>query len=873
MSARRFADCLTLAVVCLLAHGELRGAPIVCLVCPPLAFEIVEGLPDKKTWDFEVAEPTTRFTAFAFALSSLPKKYNSTGVIDDRAAPFLVRGTAKLELSKGEYRLLLRARGAARLSLDGKVVLETKFRVPSADGHGAVPELASVREPGLALLPAENQEQLATIELDGQPHEFRLETIVGDQKLRPELGEISVSIAGPGLASPADEPSFLLLAPSPAIPLSQPRWAEYKRANRAWLAQFDTQTRRGLAAQHDAYWKRRHEIARRYLQEQPLTAVPDGSDKNGELSPVDRFLTMGERGDGPAFTPLVDDFAFLRRVSLDTVGAIPTPSEIAAFMNDNSRDRRARAVDRLLEDPRWADHWTSYWQDVLAENPGILKPELNNTGAFRSWIYESLLDNKPLDRFATDLVMMEGSKVYGGPAGFGMATQNDAPMAEKAHVLAKAFLAVELKCARCHDAPFHPFKQKDTFSLAAMLDRKPQKLPKTSTVPVVEGGRVPLVSISLKPGERIEAAWPFDSLVVAELPDGLLQDDDDDRERFAAILTSPANRRFAEVIVNRVWTRYIGWGLASSVDDWHDAERRYPELLEFLARDFVQHGYDFKHLARTILQTRLYQSQVVASATAEVGSADTSEALGPARRRMSAEQIVDSLFLAVEKPFNSEELTFDPAGRSPANAFGNLGHPRRAWQFTSLSNERDRPALSMPVAQSVVDVLVAFGWRESRQNPLTLRDEEANVLQPLMLANGVVGARVASLSDDSAITALALIDQPPEALVQAVYLRLLTRAPRSDEEQTFVELLNDGYATRRTGADEAATVKAANRDRRTAVAWSNHHDPEATRLKIEMERATRAGDPPTVRLETDWRERMEDMVWALVNSPEFLFVP
>jgi hypothetical protein len=878
MFARRCAPFVAIVAVCWLGGAQQsRAEPIICppldSLNHPVAFEIVEGLPDKKTWDFDDAEPTAQFRARVFALADLPKKYSSKGVIADRAAPFLVRGAARLELSKGEYRLLLRARGAARVLLDGEVVVETNYRVPSDNGHGAVPELTSVREPGLALLPAENQEQLTTIELDGQPHEFRMEAIVGDQKLRPELGEISVSISGPGQESAADEPSFKLLAPSPAIPLSEPRWAEYKRANLVGLAQLDTNTRRSLAAQHDTYWQRRHEIARTYWQDQPATAVPEVVEKSGELSPVDRFLMAGKPGERREFTPLLDDFAFLRRVSLDTVGTIPTPSEIAAFMNDTNPDRRARAVDRLLEDPRWADHWTSYWQDVLAENPGILKPELNNTGAFRWWIYEALLDNKPIDRFATELVMMEGSTVYGGPAGFGMATQNDAPMAEKAHVLAKAFLAVELKCARCHDAPYHPFKQEDTFSLAAMLDRKTQKLPKTSTVPVVEGGRRPLVSISLKPGEKIDAAWPFETLVGADLPDGLLQDGDDEREQFAALLTSPANGRFAEVIVNRVWTRNIGWGLVSSVDDWHDAERQYPELLDYLARDFVEHGYDLKHLARTILQSRLYQSQAVEVASNDEESVDTRGPLGPARRRMSAEQIVDSLFLAVEKPFNSEELTFDPAGRSPAKAFGNLGHPRRAWQFTSLSNERDRPALSMPVAQSVVDVLVAFGWRESRQNPLTLRDEEANVLQPLMLANGVVGARVTSLSDDSAITALALGDQPLEALVQTVYLRLLTRPPRSDEERLFVELLTDGFATRRSGADESVSRKAADQDRRSAVAWSNHLSPEASRLKLEMERAARAGDPPTARLEADWRERMEDMVWALVNSPEFVFAP
>ncbi len=893
MSTKRFGLLLITLAACWIAAPNLSLAgPIFCPPAEwlnhPIAFEIIEGIPDKKSWDFEAGQPTTRFRARAFALADVPKKYTSKGLIADRATPFLVRGTASLQLTKGTHRLLLRARGAARLLLDGNVVLETRFRVPSDNGHGAVPELQAVPEPGLALLPAENQERLTTIELDGEPHEFTLEIIVGDQKLRPELGEISVSISSserepsfdepsfdePSFDEPSfDEPSFKLLAPNPVIPLSPEQWTEYKRAAEDRIARLDAQTRRALAAQHDPYWKGRHDAARRYWQAQPTAPVSDSAQNDGDVTNVDRVLLAGERGNGRTFAPIVNDFAFLRRVSLDTVGTIPTPSEIADFLNDAKPDRRARAIERLLDRPGWADHWTSYWQDVLAENPGILKPELNNTGAFRGWIYESLLDNKPFDRFATELVMMEGSVKYGGPAGFGLATQNDAPLAEKAHVLAKAFLAVDLKCARCHDAPYHPFKQEDTFSLAAMLDRKPQKLPKTSTVPVIEGRRVPLVTISLKAGESIEPRWPFASLAGVELPEGVLRDAEDERERFAAILTSPANRRFAEVIVNRMWTRYVGWGLVSSADDWHEADRRYPELLTYLARDFVEHGYDLKHLAKRILNSRLYQSEASAIGPEQERSNGGAIPLGPARRRMSAEQLVDSLFLAVEKSLESEELTFDPAGRSPAKAFGNLGHPRRAWQFTSLSNERDRPALSMPVAQSIVDLLVTFGWRESRQNPLTIRDEEANVLQPLMLANGVVGARVATLSDDSALTALALRNQPVEALVQAVYLRLLSRMPRVDEEQMFVDLLTEGFATRRVEVVGNALAQSNEPDSRTAVAWSNHLSPEATRLKLEMERAARAGDPPTARLESDWRERMEDMAWALVNSPEFVFVP
>src|SRR5262249_20142563 len=133
----------------------------------------------------------------------------------------------------------------------------------------------------------------------------------------------------------------------------------------------------------------------------------------------------------------------------------------------------------------------------------------------------------------------------------------------------------------------------------------------------------------------------------------------------------------------------------------------------------------------------------------------------PARRRMTAEQVVDSLFAAAGKEIRAEELTMDPEGRRPVTEMQNLGVPVRAWQFTSLSNERDRPALSLPVAQSVVDVLTSFGWRESRQNPLTVREEVSTAVQPMIVANGVVGTRIIRFSDDSALTELALLEPSP----------------------------------------------------------------------------------------------------------------
>ncbi len=560
----------------------------------------------------------------------------------------------------------------------------------------------------------------------------------------------------------------------------------------------------------------------------------------------------------------VDDLTFLRRLALDTVGTVPTPEEIANFLADPPDGRREQAIDRYLQDDRWADHWVSYWQDVLAENPSILKPALNNTGPFRWWIHEALLDNKPMDQFARELIRMEGSAFGGGPAGFGLASQNDVPMAAKAHVIGTAFLGVEMKCARCHDAPYHSSRQADLFSMAAMLARKPVVVPKSSSVPQASlEGRKALIQVTLKPGSEVKPDWPFPSM--HQHPGGSFGDDTG--EQLAFMVAGPGNWRFAEVMVNRLWKQLLGRGIVEPVDDWEHGVNSHPQLLRYLAQEFVQSGYDFKALARLIFTSQTYQREVSAAAS---GEALDLFAVGR-RRKLSSEQIVDSLFQISGKPLGAEQLCMDPDGGRDAKTMLNLGHPTRAWEFVSLSNERDRPALAMPRAQSVVDVLSVFGWRNSRPNPLTEREELPNVLQPALLANGAMTRRITGLSDDSALTALCL--QPhasAESLTEALFQRILTRPPTSGERREFADWLRAGFESR---VIETANVSTDPESRHRHVSWSNHLSPEATLIKQAQERETREGDPPTVRLEADWRERAEDVVWALINTPEMIFVP
>ncbi|MFP6762825.1 MAG: DUF1553 domain-containing protein, partial [Planctomycetaceae bacterium] len=343
----------------------------------------------------------------------------------------------------------------------------------------------------------------------------------------------------------------------------------------------------------------------------------------------------------------------------------------------------------------------------------------------------------------------------------------------------------------------------------------------------------------------------------------------DSREELAARITSPRNRRFAQSIVNRLWQRYLGRGLIEPVDDWQSAEPSHPELLAWLGHELVSSGYNLKHIARLILNSHTYQRSIGEPSAAP----DASLFASPARRRISAEQLVDTLFTVSGKRFRAGDMNIDHDASRELKQSINLGIPRRAWMFSSASNERDRPSLALPFAQPFITTLETFGWRSSRQNPLTVREDAATLLQPAILANGVLGRRYTRLSDDSAFTILALRDQPLTDLIRKVYERTLTRPPASEERAIFVELLGIGYENRIDRTQLNAPLPVLPGVRRTGVGWSNHLQGEASDVQIAAEEYVRNGDPPTRKLRPEWRERFEDMLWTLMNSPEFVFIP
>lgn len=834
-------------------------------------------------WPMVPSTPLVRYEQSALAIARIPPPYGKGGVRRDWRGPARLIATTEIQLPSGVGEWMLRAGGLSRLWVDDTIVAETPAHLGPTSGHGKVVPYPG-DDPWVRPIRMGHHQQTAKHAWSGGKAVVALETMIGGKGLRYEPGEIIVAYRrGAG-------DRWEIVSPDQPIPLTDQAWRDHVAKHDQEIQRVEDQQRKLAASKEDEFWTNRHEHARRFVTELPEIALPEielpvseheGNQGSAQLSAIDRLIVarLEQAGRQDEVTEQTSDEEFLRRLYLDCVGVVPSLDEIDAFaaMKGDCATRRGKVIDRALEDPRWADHWTAYWMDVLAENASMLKPSLNNTGPFRWYLYDMMRDNVAVDRWVTGLIRMRGSELFGGPAGFAMAADNDVPMAAKAHVAVSAFLAVNMKCARCHDAPYHDWTQRDLFSLAAMLQRGAIEVPASSTVPVTffedqhEGES--LITSSLSPGQAIEPSWPLASYTTRAiiLPQHVSVEGDpltnDSRQLLAYQLTRVENRQFAKTIVNRIWQRMMGEAIVHPVDDWEGAAASHPKLLDYLSRELAGNGYDVKHVIRLILNSDAYQRR---SVDRPIERDETLRLFAsPRARRMTAEQIVDSMHAVIGRPMDADELTFDPEARMKPTAQNNLGLPRRAWELTSLSNERDRPALTLPSSAAVAECMEAFGWTGSRQEPINHRQTAANVIQPGILANGLLSIQLTRLTDDDQLTQMAIESKSVDELVERLFLRFLTRRPTDKERTQFVQLLSEGFEDR--VREFPAVVETPVRE--PYVSWANHLHPEATEVRLRQSARLRLGPSPSVWLRPQWRERLEDVTWAMINAPEFQFIP
>ncbi|MFM8271168.1 MAG: PSD1 and planctomycete cytochrome C domain-containing protein [Gemmata sp.] len=471
--------------------------------------------------------------------------------------------------------------------------------------------------------------------------------------------------------------------------------------------------------------------------------------KPGREHPIDRILDAYFEANKLKPPEALDDAAFVRRVYFDLIGLPPAADELGAFVNDTATEKRTGLVAKLLGEERaYADHWLAFWNDAL-------RNEYKGTGyidggrkQITAWLYRSLLENKPYDRFARELIA-PGPESEGFAKGIkwrGEVNASQVVELQFSQNVGQVFFGANLKCASCHDSFIDSWKLADAYGLAAVIADKPLAVHRCD-----------------KPtGATAKAQFLFPEIgtIDASAPKAKRL------EQLAALVTHPDNGRFTRTMSNRVWHRLMGRGLVHPVDvmgnkPWSE------DLLDHLAVYLAENGYDLKKLVGHIATSHAYRSKAVPLVHEP---ADGYVFRGPELKRLSAEQFTDTIWM----------LT----GTAPAKQSA-------AFQGSLPPFPATTPKERQFVRTTLVDCdpLMRSLGRPNREQVVTSRPDQLSTLQALDLANGQI--LTTTLDRGAANILKAQPKATPEELADFVFVRALSRKPTAAERDAAKKLLGD----------------------------------------------------------------------------------
>ncbi len=471
-----------------------------------------------------------------------------------------------------------------------------------------------------------------------------------------------------------------------------------------------------------------------------------------DANPIDRIVAawfLENEAESPA--PL-DDAAFLRRVSLDLIGLPPSPEELAAFLADDSPDKRGKAIaDLLARHEDYADHWLTFWNDLLRnayDGTGFIT---GGRKRITGWLYGALLSNQPYDAFVRELVAPtpESEGFIEGIQWRGSVNASQTRAIQFSQNVSQVFLGINMKCASCHDSFVDQWKLKDAYSLAAIYSDEPLELNRCD-----------------KPtGETALAAWIYPELgeIDAKAPR------DERLRQLAALITHPENGRTARTLVNRLWQRLMGRGIVDPVDAM-DTEPWNSDLLDYLASYLVEKDYDLKAVLALIVSSRIYQSESVI-----VGDGLGRVAFrGPIMKRLTAEQFIDCV----------REVT----GSWPQAPSGGEKGPLTLEAVAKARGLKAWDGRPVRAALQELDPFQSALGRPNRDQVVSSRPDQVSTLEAIHLANG---PEFASMLREGA-RALLATSKPVGELVDRVYLAAFSRNPDPDERSLAIGMLSQG---------------------------------------------------------------------------------
>lgn len=447
-------------------------------------------------------------------------------------------------------------------------------------------------------------------------------------------------------------------------------------------------------------------------------------------------------------SPLCDDATFVRRAFLDCTGTLPSVDETVAFINSTEPNKREQLVDRLLGltgDPnldiyneQYSAFWTLKWSDLIRNTSNKLGEQ--GMWALHNWIRDSFRANMPFDQFVRELVTGKGSIYSNGPANYFRINQNAADLTESTSQL---FLGIRMECAKCHHHPFEKYSQADYYGFAAFFSRVGTKNSEEFGL----FGRETVVMV--RPSG--ESRHPRTGKNMPPTPlDGEPTDHPLDRRlALADWLTSPENEYFAKSVVNRYVSYLLGRGLVEQVDDMRSTNPpTNVALMDALAKDFVEHKFDLKHLVRTIMTSRLYQLD---SQPTESNASDDRFYSHFRVKRLSAETLLDTI----------DQVT------GVQTKFRNLPLGTRA--------------IELPDAEYPNYFLNTFAKPRRASVCECERSQDESLSQALHTLNGDIVA--AKIADKNGLLAKLIADESksPDEIFDQLYLTALCRYPTDEE--------------------------------------------------------------------------------------------
>lgn len=516
-------------------------------------------------------------------------------------------------------------------------------------------------------------------------------------------------------------------------------------------------------------------------------AVPQGS-------PVDNFPPSKNFIDEAVFANLkelgippsavCDDSTFIRRVSLDIAGRLPTTEEVTSFQQDNSNTRRENVVERLLMSGEYADFFANKWTAMLKNRRDDASDIISNF-AFYSWVRDNLLSNKPYDAMVRELLAATGTVIANPPVAWYKRVKDPKQQLED---VAQLFLGVRMQCAQCHHHPFERWSQDDYYSMAAFFSQVGRKPTATRGEDMIFHKRGLAGYANAKTGVVLRPA-PLGSASIAISPD------EDPRLRLADWMSSPENPFFARSLVNRYWKHFFKRGLIEPEDDIRDSNPpSNPQLLAALEKHFIDSDFNLKELVRVITTSQTYQLSAIPN---EYNANDMQNYSHYYPRRLQAEVLLDSV----------DDLL------GLRTEFPNLPSGTRAIALPDNSYNNASPFLRV------------FGRPENESVCECERIQSSSLAQSLHLMNsGDVKGKLANGANR--VNQWLQNGKAPAEIIDELYRIAFSRDPSSQE-------------------------------RETALAYVTEPKLDANGMPV---------DPPRIL-----RENFHDLVWALMNSKEFLF--